>query len=328
MLSCNSAYRNLCLKWRAGPLARQLLLCAVCWLGAGQWAAAGTAPDVITFFCGSDLHYGGATATNSCADISRKVLDNMNALPGQPWPTNAGSGVVDQPRGVLLLGDLTEGGRLSEWIAFTNNWGLLGEQRLLFPVYEGFGNHDLATGLVPEAVKVRNRYRLGLTSISMNGYHYSWDWDFLHLVCLNLFPGNEPATNYPALDPKGSLEFLVGDLARNVGQSGRPVILCHHYGLDGQSNRYWWTEEQRTKYLAAIKNYNVILILVGHTHTINGAPLGGFDSINDGTIGKFLGDFLVTRVSRTNLVVLERTLTNSWNVLAIKPIRCPPPKPG
>jgi hypothetical protein len=298
---------------------RRLLLAALCWVAAERWAGAAgslTGRDApvfgdITFFIGSDLHYGYIWHTPTCAEISRGVQDRMNLLPGQAYPAVTGGGQVAPARGVLLVGDLTDLGGSSQWSDFTNDWGLNGERRLSFPVYEGYGNHDALGTIVPNGIKARNASRTGVSNISANGYHYSWDWDFLHLVCLNVFPGNEPGQNPLGGDPRSSLQFLVDDLAQRVGNSGRPVVLIQHFGFDSFSLD-WWTTDQRAKFYTAISNYNVIAIFAGHSHDLDSIPWNGFDTFNDGTVGSFTGNFLVAHVTRTNLVVVERTAASTW----------------
>jgi hypothetical protein len=299
--------------------ARRLLLAALSWVAVAGWAGAADglaghdaqAFGDITFFVGSDLHYGYNLQSPTSDEISRATLGRMNLLPGQSYPATAGGGPVAAPRGVLLVGDLTDLGAGSQWSSFTNDWGLNGERRLSFPVYEGYGNHDALGTVVPNGIKTRNASRTGVSNISTNGYHYSWDWDFLHVVCLNLFPGNEPGQNLLGGDPRNSLQFLVADLALRVGNSGRPVVLIQHFGFDSFSLD-WWTAQQRTKFYAAISNYNVIAIFAGHNHDLDFIQWKGFDTFNDGTIGSFTGNFLVAHVTRTNLVVIERTATSTW----------------
>jgi hypothetical protein len=214
---------------------------------------------------------------------------------------------VDPPRGVLLLGDLTHTGELSDWIAFTNDFGLKGERRLQFPVYEGYGNHDLGASVLP-GICARNPSRPGVSNFATNGYHYSWDWDSLHLVCLNLFPGDSSDNS---LESNLSLFFLEEDLARNVGDSGRPVLIYQHYGFDDMSCR-WWSDQERTNYFEVIKKYNVIAIFAGHNHLVDYVPWCGLATFNDGTMGKSLGDFLVVHVTGTRLSVVERAADGTW----------------
>ncbi len=287
-----------------------LLMCAASTLGAQP------AYDDITFFVGSDLHYGGSGGNLVCADVSRGVLDRMNHLPGTPYPASIG-GVVDTPRGVLLLGDITEE-KPYAWAAFTNDWGLVGERSLHFPVYEGFGNHDCLDPTVPNRIKERNPFRPHLSNISSNGYHYSWDWDSVHFVCLNLFPANEVDNQHPPHDPKNSLDFLIQDLATKVGDSGRPVITCHHYGLDKGNSDLWWTDEQREKYFQALRKYNLIYVLAGHTHNPFFTVWRGIDTCNDGTIGRFSGNFMVGHITHTNFTLILRQPNNAWDMVFTK----------
>ena len=298
-------------------------------LAAGLiWAAIAATPAMcatgyndITFFLASDLHYGFSNATTISATNDLGGLGRMNVLPGTAYPPGAGGGSVDPPRGVLLIGDLTDDGSPAEWMAFTNDWGLNGDAKLAFPVYEALGNHEYYGTAAFPGIKGRNPLRTGVSNISNNGYHYSWDWDSLHLVCLNLFPGDFPEDN---LDPMASLSFLVDDLARNVGKSGRPVVIYHHYGFDSFSLG-WWREQQRTNYFEAIKNYNVIAIFSGHNHAVDYIPWRGVAAFNDGNLGKpfdspITGNFLVAHLTSTRFTVVERTAASTWGVLYSLPV--------
>ena len=82
-------------------------------------------------------------------------------------------------------------------------------------------------------------------------------------------------------DPIYSLEFLKADLEKNVGKSGRPVVITMHYGLDG-GGAGWWTEEEHNAFYDVIKNYNVVAMLFGHTHGGGNYKWNGIDMINIG----------------------------------------------
>jgi hypothetical protein len=181
-------------------------------------------PDDVTFFVSSDTHYG----FGNNAEINRKVIDEMNWLPGAQMPEKAGGGIVRTPRGVILNGDLLDKGFDQKtapglWKEFVQDYGLTGmDGRLGYPLYEGFGNHDGMTGksISRAAIKERNPHRVGILAISPEGFHYSWDWDNVHLVQLNLFPGTDSAdciTGPPDHHPEHALQFLQADLAKNVG---------------------------------------------------------------------------------------------------------------
>jgi hypothetical protein len=204
-------------------------------------------------------------------------------------------------RGILYAGDLTSNTRrVDEFQWFKDDFS--GFTRFLF---HGLGNHDVyepnstqeaacffnAPACVdPGALRSHVRDTRRQTSKTTKGDpHYSWDWHDVHFVQLNLFPGGElpstlpdPSPIWPYVyadhDPLGALDFLRSDLAANVGNSQRPVILVHHYGFDnfsigrnhsagsGKTNEIWWTEAQRLAYWNAIQNYNVVGIFTGHAH--------------------------------------------------------------
>lgn len=299
---------------------RWLLLCmAGLGFGFGAGCLLAQPTNGVTFYVGSDLHYGYTNGAFSSAELCRATAGRMKRLPGNRYPSLAGGGIVDAPRGVLLVGDLTEMGRLDQWQAFTNDWRLNGDGCVPYPVYEAYGNHDTyGDNIVPDGIRLRNLVRPGLSNLSSNGFHYSLDWDALHVVCLNLFPGSN-SVGEVTCDARDSFKFLVADLAKNVGNSGRPVVLYHHYGLDGFSMD-WWTSPLRAFYFEALKPYNVIGIFSGHNHNVDFIPWLGLNTYNDGTMGKMAGNFFAVHVTRDQLVVCERTAADTWGNTFIHPI--------
>ena len=85
----------------------------------------------VTFFVGSDLHYG---ASETIAEANRQAVEFFNMLPGTEYPEELGGGIVKTPRGMVLCGDLTNSGFTNEWITFTNHYGVNGEGLLAYPV--------------------------------------------------------------------------------------------------------------------------------------------------------------------------------------------------
>jgi hypothetical protein len=98
--------------------------------------------------------------------------------------------------------------------------------------------------------------------------HYSWEWHDVHFVQLNVMPVDDVVPNRPHILGLGALSFLEEDLANAVGDSGRPVVLIHHYGFDSFStgSEEWWTDTELREYWDAIAKYNVIAIFTGHQH--------------------------------------------------------------
>ncbi len=265
-------------------------------------------------------------------------------------------------RGLLVPGDMTQNGRGEE---FEQYYNALGNQTA--KVYDGLGNHDYTgnhagtcqgnsppywngstltrncdvTGQLKEDWIPRNRatslYRVA------DRPHYSWDWEDVHFVQLNLFAGNDPdgPPGYELLNPYAALDFLVQDLAANVGNSGRPVVLMHHYGLESFSQA-WWDDYQRDAYWAAIAPYNVVAAITGHLHTVNlfqdwrgGGPfagsnrtitsfiVGGAWNGDGGSNGQYAevnidGDTMVLRrKSRDGSQLQSRTVTFESRVLRV-----------
>ncbi|MBP6908912.1 MAG: metallophosphoesterase [Candidatus Saccharicenans sp.] len=284
--------------------------------------------DDLTFFVVSDLHYGG---TVNFRKLNRQTVEAMNSLPGQLYPEDKGvKGKVHIPRGVVITGDIVDDGSAPDiektWQEYVEDYGLTGDKLLAFPVYEGFGESDgPSSGLVRVNLKSRNRLRSGLRSISADGLHYSWDWGQVHFVQLNLYPGSagEEYLNIwrrrvsgDARYPKHSLEFLIDDLRRNVGSSGRPVVLFEHYGFDSWSEAFW-TEKERSAFLQTIQPYNIIAIFWGHSEVPQGFSWNGIKTWCAGTSNHDPdpGEFLVVKITtgRKNgqLVVATREI-NSW----------------
>ncbi len=198
-------------------------------------------------------------------------------------------GVVGRPQGVLILGDLVDDLRNpANWTKYASLFDPRGQAVVRIPAYECIGNHDLdgtlpaeSLSIIQEAFIERNRQRIGRIHVCPEGYHYSWDWEPLHLVCLNLFPGVEPRPVYDRAsawnDPRDSLTFLRSDLQAHVGNSGRPVILFWHYGLTGWGLEKWWTQDDLAALEDVLRPYNVVLILHGHEHAYRRYRWAGYD---------------------------------------------------
>lgn len=218
-------------------------------------------PDDLTFYVVSDTHYGLCPIGDQTIP---KLVDMMNWLPGEQYPSKIGGGTVGTPRGVLHIGDMTNDGKEKNWRLFVEDYGLTGHDgRLGYPVYEAFGNHDGGANLpVRLGIIERNLHRVGIQDVAANRLNYSWDWGKIHFINLGISVG----TTTRPYDPENSVDFLVKDLAKNVGGSGRPVILLHHFGFDKAHSLGWWAESWRTKYYEIIRDYNVIGIIHGHAH--------------------------------------------------------------
>lgn len=249
--------------------------------------------DKVAFFFVSDTHYladriapvrlDARAAANTCGLISQ-----LNRLPGTDIAEEAGGGKVLRPKGVIHGGDLIDSGdktgglfdlmQQREWLSYTEDFGLTGKDgRLKYPVYEVYGNHDApaGSGYVIDRLRERNRKRADLKNLSANGLHYSWDWGPLHLVNLGIVVGSSTdGKDHSAYAPMDSLAFLAADLAKNVGNSGRPVVLTHHVDVIRYTGpcdpiperRPEWDPCSVRAYYNLLKPYRIASIQFGHTH--------------------------------------------------------------
>ncbi len=285
---------------------------------AMQVACPGTASAAdLTFYAYSDCHFGAGEPPKT----STPVVKWINKLPGTPYPKEMG-GKVEKPRAVIMSGDLVDHGADAkrypeEWKNYIAQFGVKGEGECKFPVFESMGNHDWNPNMfVYDKIKERNKKRLELgmiDNISENGYHYSWNWDGIHFVNLNIFPGNiweGEADTYSsgAHDPMLSRDFLEKDLREKVGKTGRPVILVHHFRPVDDN---WWTFSAADKYQRIIQNYNVIMIMVGHQ---GGGVSNKWRGINWASSNGVLEVF---RVTPDNILSAIPRMEDSWK----KPFR-------
>jgi len=305
---------------------RRLTIIAVLAMGPGLcWGARD-----VTFVVGSDLHYYGTNPNQ----FIQKCIDRINVLPGTAYPAAVG-GVVGPVSGVVLNGDLADRGKAIEWGFFENDWGLAGEKRCKFPVYEGQGNHDARGGeIVASNIVQRNKSRPGVMNISTNGLHYSWEWSGVHFIQANMVAEDDSYQR-----ARGSLVFIRDDLKKNVGASGKPVIINFH--LSPMIEQDWAIEWQKPL-VETLSRYNVIGVFCGHSHgyivTKEGRvpdpsyecrkfPGSALDLYDDGSMRddgarpkwKPSGRFFVVHITDTNMVAVMNT-PEGWGTPHIKPI--------
>jgi len=251
----------------------------------------------VAFFFVADTHYLAERREPKKLDprsvqTNAALIDRLNELPGKAIPDAAGGGKAALPRGVIHGGDLIDTGdkngpdflamQQTEWAGFAADFGLNGKDgRLKYPVYEVHGNHDspAGDGLVVKKIIERNKKRPGLVNVSKNGLHYSWDWKPVHFIALGIVVGSVPTVKRKRrYNPLDSLDFLIADLKQNVGDSGRPVVIVHHVDVarystppdpEGPATNKEWDPCDVRGYHDALKAFNVVAILYGHTHARN-----------------------------------------------------------
>ena len=205
----------------------------------------------VTFLSVSDSHYREPDHKfGSHNFMNRASVEEMNRIPDADWPEKLGGGKIGKTSGAVVLGDCIDDGDRKEGARlisaeqnkfFLEDFGLDGTDGLLkYPVFEGWGNHDgppkgreksgfSFQGQLRKRNGVRREKGL-ISNVSSNGLHYSWDWDDVHLVQLNLYPADRQreGVHYSPVwhDPQDSLRFLKAEQAtarQDRRGMGRPV---------------------------------------------------------------------------------------------------------
>jgi hypothetical protein len=291
-------------------------------LAACLFLACGTALTAeITVFSFSDIHYGADDGGKRPPMVQSTMVPVINSLPGNAYPAAIG-GTVEKPRAVIMQGDLINDGAVKDkypvqWANYLADFGVNGEGRCKFPVFEGIGNHDLNEDMfVFNQIKQRNvvRKQAGhIRNVSPNGYHYSWDWDGVHFVNVNLFPGDvwegEADAYGRAHHPQHAREFLADDLKRHVGDSGRPVVVVQHFRPIDEN---WWTFSAADKFHRVIQDYNVVAILVGHQGGGVNNKWRGYNWISSN------GELVVCRIKDGTFTAVNRSAEGWGNAMQKK----------
>lgn len=204
--------------------------------------------NVVVF---SDIHLGAEnlkakepfTKADTFARVKRQV-DVMRGWMGSPYPPQpalAGLelGTVAAPRGLFILGDLTDGHKelalqQDQWRSFDEMFPVKGISfgSNLVPAFAIAGNHDgELAGPQRQGLVIRNRAlsQAGhVTALSSNGVHFALNWDGVHFIGLGLCPADTTDTETPFKygqpgpgswnDPQGALTFLKELLFTSAGR--------------------------------------------------------------------------------------------------------------
>ncbi len=304
-------------------------LAIVLYLSLPFWfSSCGPVDTPISFMVLADTHFEG------CDSTDRNLIDfaeQINSIGQRPFPDSLGMSPED-PRGVILVGDITQDGYAEEWTAFKDVFGLDGDALIRFPVYEGFGNHDgNIGGPVRSGIAERNIRRPGVAAVSENGLHYAWKWGRVHFVQLNLYPSKEwdPDCGWchyfheSFREPQNSLGFLSEYLEDGYVRPGEAVVLFFHYGWDDFSG-LWWTDREQQKFYEVVKDHNILGIFNGHCHAINHYTWNGIDIWSSGSPQKDAGqqESVIVRIENEEMHVLA-SRGDEWVEIWSKPVSLP-----
>jgi|GEM_PF-1711457 len=350
---------------------------------AAAWQAlSGSAQEAVgplldlTFYQVGDPHYRAFNSTEHNHNaLIRGSLGKMAALTANtPMP---GAGTLGAARMVINVGDLVESGletnpatgqtltKLAtleaQWSNYIADFGLLGSEAnslVKLPVYEGYGNHDQDGFLKQVSDRIAARaaqlpgitarsgtytYQGGYGNISVTGVHYAWKSGPFHFVQTNLRVGAGPQ-RYPC---SGSYTFLKNYLETKVAATGEPVFVMVHLppttAAEGD-----WPKADRQNFYDLIRRFNIVGILVGHTHGYAFFDWRGPDGIGDVPIpvyqcdclfksGLTQGIFTAFRIlgdpldaNKATVHMAQRLRNDTWGKSASRVIKlaAAPPGPG
>lgn len=231
----------------------------------------------VTVVVAADLHFDLPPETDQYYHVV-----TMNRLPGHfafPSATTDGSASAAAPiekiDGVIIAGDMFDKARPEILSLYRQRYEPgEGERRIHYPVYPGFGNHDIDPSVSDKGadnLKGRSFSLHYLDSILVDklekkeilNFHpgsrsYSWNIEDVHFIQAQRFSGD---TAYS----ESNFDWLADDL-RKYASEGNPVVYIQHYGVDPWALK-WWPQEARNRLFDLLDEYNVAAFLVGHTHT-------------------------------------------------------------
>ncbi|WP_430810335.1 MULTISPECIES: metallophosphoesterase [unclassified Carboxylicivirga] len=263
------------------------LLSFAAWV-PNSWASNVSPAFDLTFLVGADTHFDEPPETDQYRQVQA-----MNKVPQLKWPaqidgikTNFASAgqFIEGIRGLVLAGDLVDRAHPAALNLFKQRYEQgPGDRHIHFPTYVGLGNHDVnpevEAGLLAQRRQmmwdyVDARHKGAAAPVPVTNYdalsrNYSWDWEHVHLVHGQLYPGDT------AFGQTSSLDWLADDLARHAAH-GKPVVIFQHYGYDEWAIK-WFDAAQLKKYRKVIAPYNVVGIFAGHTHEAINMKWQGYD---------------------------------------------------
>lgn len=225
----------------------------------------------------ADLHFDLPPETDQYYHIVA-----MNRLPGQfvfPSDTapgrNTSAAPVGHIDGVIVAGDMFDKARPEILSLYRERYEPgEGDRRIHYPVYPGFGNHDIDPSVSDkgadnlkgrafslhylDSILQEKLAKKEILNLHPGSRSYSWNIGDVHFIQAQRFSGD---TAYS----ESNFDWLADDL-RTHAAKGNPVVYIQHYGVDPWALK-WWPQEARNRLFDLLDQYNVAAFLVGHTHT-------------------------------------------------------------
>lgn len=229
--------------------------------------------DEVTVVVAGDLHFDMPPETDQYYHVRA-----MNNLEGKfTFPEDAPEGIagtkVNKLDGVIIAGDMFDKPHPDILEMYRRRYESgEGDKSLHYPVYPGFGNHDIdpisQDSIANLAGRTFNLHYLDsvlqtkLQKGEIAGLHapsrsYSWNVGKVHFVQAQRFSGD-------TVLGEPNWKWLKEDL-KQYASEGNPVVYIQHYGVDDWAIK-WWPQAARDTLFDILDQYNVAAFLVGHTH--------------------------------------------------------------
>ncbi len=221
------------------------LLCAAC-LASATYVVA----EDLTFLHVTDQHVPHAIA---------QTRETLAALPSGPIELTPFGVTAPAPAFILSTGDLVEfGGGKGWWAQYLELWSALP-----LPVYHQLGNHD-------------NTWRCARPDLrELHGSaFYAFERAGVKFVGWDTATPQDPR---PSIAEEG-VRWLTAELERTPPE--QPVIFFCHHSLDG---REFAGAYDRARLLDLLQTRNVVLMLVGHGHSVRAWQVEGIDTVMGGS---------------------------------------------
>lgn len=202
-----------------------------------------------TFIHISDEHVPHAGSAETIAELA-----SIGEVYLEPYGVTAA-----KPSFVIQTGDMTEfGPRGGAWDLLNSYYADVGLDRYMTP-----GNHDETWRSL--SYEMRGLY---------GAPYYSFDRFGCRFVIINSAGLQDPR---PVIGPE-QIDWLREDLKSISGDT--PVFVALHHPLDGReySSRY-----ETNRLLDVLRPYNVIMVMVGHSHGYKHLPYAGVDMVYGGS---------------------------------------------
>ncbi len=229
----------------------------------------------VTFIVASDLHFDLPPETDQYYHVI-----TMNRVPGNfTFPTDSAAlGIagetVQKVDGVIIAGDIFDKSAPEILSLYRERYETgKSEKTIHYPVYPGFGNHDIDPVSEKPDENLKGRafslhyldsilndklIKKEILNLHTPSRSYSWNVGDVHFVQAQRFSGD---TGYCK---ESNLDWLAEDL-KQYASKGNPVIYIQHYGVDSWAIK-WWPQEARNHLFNILDQYNIAAFLVGHTH--------------------------------------------------------------